>query len=199
MPDRMASHWNIRGEVDGYMPKFWALMIMPVISALLMLLFIALPRIDPLRENIKKFRKQFDTFILILIAFLFYIDLAMIFANLGYLVNMGYVIMPAIAVIIFYAGVLMQSSKRNWFIGVRTPWTLSSETVWDKTNRLGGILFKVYALILLVSAFLLERLDNYFIFILLGPIIAITVFLVVYSYAEYEKENKTKKILRKSK
>lgn len=109
----MASHWNIRGEVDGYMPKFWALMIMPVISALLMLLFIALPRIDPLRENIKKFRKQFDTFILILIAFLFYIDLAMIFANLGYLVNMGYVIMPAIAVIIFYAGVLMQSSKRN--------------------------------------------------------------------------------------
>jgi uncharacterized membrane protein len=195
----MASHWNIRGEVDGYMPKFWALMIMPVISALLMLLFIALPRIDPLRENIKKFRKQFDTFILILIAFLFYIDLAMIFANLGYLVNMGYVIMPAIAVIIFYAGVLMQSSKRNWFIGVRTPWTLSSETVWDKTNRLGGILFKVYALILLVSAFLLERLDNYFIFILLGPIIAITVFLVVYSYAEYEKENKTKKILRKSK
>jgi len=195
----MASHWNIRGEVDGYMPKFWALMIMPVISALLMLLFIALPRIDPLRENIKKFRKQFDTFILILIAFLFYIDLAMIFANLGYLVNMGYVIMPAIAVIIFYAGVLMQSSNRNWFIGVRTPWTLSSETVWDKTNRLGGILFKVYALILLVSAFLLERLDNYFIFILLGPIIAITVFLVVYSYAEYEKENKTKKILRKSK
>jgi len=64
MPEKMASHWDFQGQVDGYMPRFWGLFLMPFISSGLFLLFVLIPKIDPLKANIKKFRSHFDRFIL---------------------------------------------------------------------------------------------------------------------------------------
>ena len=72
MPERMASHWNTAGQVDGYMPKFWGLFLMPLFSIGIYLLFITIPRIDPLKKNIQKFRKHFDIFIVLIM--LFFLD-----------------------------------------------------------------------------------------------------------------------------
>ena len=65
MPERMASHWNIKGEVNGYLPKFWGLFLMPFISLCIFLLSIAIPKIDPLKYNIDKFRKYYDWFVIL--------------------------------------------------------------------------------------------------------------------------------------
>ena len=62
-------------------------------------------------------------------------------------------IIPAFAVLLFYIGILIKHAKRNWFIGIRTPWTLSSDKVWDKTHALGGKLFQVSAVITLGGIF----------------------------------------------
>ena len=70
MPDKMASHWNTKGEVDGYMSKLWGVFLMPVISIALFLMFILIPKIDPLKKNIDKFRKYYDGFIVLIILFL---------------------------------------------------------------------------------------------------------------------------------
>lgn len=78
MPDKMASHWNIKNEVDGYLPKFWGLFLMPLVSLGMYGLFIALPRIDPLKKNIEAFKKYYFGFILIMIVFLFYIYTALL-------------------------------------------------------------------------------------------------------------------------
>ncbi|MCK5176311.1 MAG: SdpI family protein, partial [Candidatus Aenigmarchaeota archaeon] len=133
MPDKMASHWNAQGQVDGYMSKFWGVFLMPTISVGLLLLFLLIPKIDPLKANIEKFRKYYDDFIVMMIAFLFYVYLLTLVWNSGFVFNMTQFLTPASGLMFYYIGILTQNAKRNWFIGIRTPWTLSSENVWNKT------------------------------------------------------------------
>jgi uncharacterized membrane protein len=186
MPERVASHWNTKGEVDDYMSKFWGLFLMPIISTILLLLFIFMPKIDPLKANVEKFRKYFDNFIVLLIAFLFYLYLLTIFWNLNIKFSMIGFLAPAFGILFYYCGVLVENAKRNWFIGIRTPWTLSNEKVWDKTHKIGGKLFKIVGII----AFLGISFQNYALFLVLVPVILITIYTIVYSYIEYQKETK---------
>lgn len=188
MPEQMASHWNAKGEVDGYLPKFWALFLIPLMITGLYGLFKVIPKIDPLRKNILKFKQYYFGLILTIVGFLFYIYLVTIFANLGYQFNMNYLIIPALSVLFFYVGILIKHVKRNWFIGIRTPWTLSSDRVWKKTHDIGSKLFKFYAVFILFSLFFQELLIEYFLWIILVPIISIAVGLFVYSYFEYKKK-----------
>lgn len=185
MPERMASHWNIQGRVDGYMPKFWGLFLMPIISVGLLLFFLLIPKIDPLKKNIQKFRKYFDLFILFFIVFLFYLYLLTIFWNLGLRFNMVRMMVPALGILFYYVGILVKNAKRNWSIGIRTPWTLSNEKVWTKTHKIGGLLFKIAGVIVLLGA-LFQRYAFFF----LIPVIAVTLYLLFYSYFEYQKQVK---------
>ena len=187
MPEKMASHWNSKGEVDDYMPRFWALFLMPILSFGLFLLFLLVPKIDPLKQNIEKFRKYYDGFIVLIIGFLFYVYLLTIFWNLGFRFNMAQLMMPALGALFYYCGVLIENAKRNWFIGIRTPWTLSSEMVWDKTHKLGGKLFKIAGIIALFGIIL----ESYAFIFLIIPVIFISIYLIAYSYFEFQKEIKT--------
>ncbi len=186
MPERMASHWNIRGEADGYTTKFWGLFLMPLISIAMALLFVFLPRIDPLRANISEFSSYYYSFAVLLIMFLFYLHLLTLFWNLGKRFNMIQLLSPAFSLLFYYAGVLIEKAKRNWFIGIRTPWTLSSERAWDKTHALGGKLFKLTGIIAILGVIL----PDYAFFFIIVPMLSITVFTIVYSYLEYRKETK---------
>lgn len=188
VPERMASHWDASGNVDGYTSMFWGLFLMPVISTVLFLAFMLIPKIDPLKENIEAFRKYFDVFILLLFGFLFYLYMLTLLWNLGYRLNIIQLLAPAFGLIIYYAGVMMENAKQNWFIGVRTPWTLSSESVWDKTNRLAGKLFKVAG----VLAALGTVFPEYAILLVLAPVILAAIYPIIYSYQEYQLEMKAR-------
>jgi uncharacterized membrane protein len=185
MPEKVASHWNAEGQVNGYMSKFWGLFLMPVISMGLLLLFILIPRIDPLKSNIQEFRKYYDGFIVLIMVFLFYLHLLTIFWNLGYTFNMITFLSPAFAILFYYSGILIENAKRNWFIGIRTPWTLSSDKVWDKTHKIGGKLFKIAGILALFAIFF----ESYAILVIIVPVIMVSIYTVVYSYFEYQKEN----------
>ncbi|MCL5090650.1 MAG: DUF1648 domain-containing protein [Patescibacteria group bacterium] len=187
LPEMIASHWGINGEVNGYSSKLLGSFLMPVISLALYLLFLFLPKIDPLKENIKKFRSYFETFIFLIILFLFYLYLLSIFWNLGYRFNFGSMLSPAFALLFYSAGVLIGKAKRNWFIGIRTPWTLSSDRVWNRTHELGGKLFKAIALISLLGIFF----PQIAFYLVLAPVLAMTVYLFVFSYQEYKKIEKS--------
>ena len=186
LPDPMPSHWNAAGQVDGYMDKGWGVFLMPVITIFLFGLFLLIPKIDPLKKNIEKFRSYYDWFILIMIAFFVYIYFTTIAWALGYQFNMTTAILPPVAALLFFAGILCEKSKRNWFIGVRTPWTLSSDTVWRKTNTLAGKLFKVLAVVLFAGIFFPVGFFPYLVIL----IIVIALYPVVYSYFEFQKEIK---------
>jgi len=186
MPETMVFHWNARGEADGYASKLFGLFLMPAVSFVLFLLFVAIPKIDPLKQNIAKFRKYFDRFVLLIMIFLFYLYLITILWNFGFSFNIIQLLVPAFAALFYYCGILIEKAKRNWFIGIRTPWTMSSDKVWDKTHRLGGKLFKISGIISLLG--LLS--EDYAIYAVILPIISFTVFLFVYSYFQYRKNGK---------
>ena len=184
MPEKIASHWNVQGQVDGYMSKFWGLFLMPLISAGLFLLFIAIPKIDPLKTNIEKFRKYYDGFITLTIIFLFYLYLLTIFWNMGIRFDIIQLLAPAFGILFYYCGILTENAKRNWFIGIRTPWTLSNDAVWDKTHKIGGKLFKISGIVVLFGIFF----RNYALFFILVPVILVAIYTTIYSYVEYQKE-----------
>jgi uncharacterized membrane protein len=184
LPERIASHWNTQGKVDGYMSKFWGLFLLPFILIPVFLLFVLIPRIDPLKANIAKFRNYFDGFMVILMLFLFYIYLLTIFWNLGKRFNLAAMMAPALGILFYYCGVLIKNAKRNWFIGIRTPWTLSSEGVWDKTHKIGEKLFKIAGII----AFLGIIIPKYAFWVMIIPVILAAIYPIVYSYFVYQKE-----------
>jgi len=186
MPEKMASHWNIQGEVDNYMPKFWGLFLIPFILIGLSLLFVAIPKIDPLKTNIEKFRKYYDGFIILFSIFVLSIHLQVILWNLGIKISPSIFVPIGMGILFFYIGILCENAKRNWFIGIRTPWTLSSERVWEKTHRIGGKLFKIAGVIAFVGIFF----QRYVLFFILIPIISVAFYTIIYSYFEYQKEVK---------
>lgn len=183
MPELMASHWNVAGEVDGYTPKNWGLFFMPSLSVIMLALLVIVPRIDPLKKNIETFNKYFYGFLIAIFIFLFYLHVLTLMWNLGYRFELIRYLTPGFALLFFYCGILIEHAKRNWSIGIRNPWTLSSETVWEKTHKVGGLLFKICGLLSLLGI-LLPDLAIWFVLI---PIIAVTLFTTIYSYIVYRR------------
>lgn len=186
LPDKVVSHWDFQSVPNGHMSKFWGAFLMPIISVAMLLLFLVIPKIDPLKENIKKFRPYFDNFIALIFVFLLYVHILTLYWNIGHRFDIGIAIFPALAVVFYYAGILIGKAQRNWFIGIRTPWTLQSENVWNKTHKLGAELFKIIAIIFLGGLFFPKQA----IWIIVIPVFVVVIWLVVYSYIEYQHEKR---------
>jgi uncharacterized membrane protein len=185
LPNQMASHWNTANQVDGYVSRFWGAFLMPVISVAMLPLFLVIPRIDPLKANIAKFREYFNVFIALIVGFMVYMHVLTMLWNLGYnQFNMGIAMLPAMGLLFIFAGIMMRQAKRNFFIGIRTPWTLSSDRVWDETHRLGSTLFIASGILALFGAFF----PDYAVWFILVPVLGSTLFLLVYSYMLYQRE-----------
>ncbi|MDP2926073.1 MAG: SdpI family protein [Nanoarchaeota archaeon] len=183
LPEKIITHWNSQGIADGYMTRPYGLFLLPIISIILFFLFIILEKIDPLIKKNKSFSKTYSSIILALVLFLFYIHLLSILLNLGYRFNMLLMLIPVFSLMYFYIGVILRTIKRNWFIGIRTPWTLSSDKVWEKTHKLGSKLFIISGIITFFGIFFIK----YSIWFILLPIIISAIILVVYSYLEFKK------------
>src|SRR5687768_937250 len=185
LPEQMASHWNINDQVDGYMSKFWGVFLMPIFTLGMLLLFLVIPNIDPLKANIAQFRDVFNLFIVLLVGFMVYIYALTLLWNLGYTnFGLGKAMMPALGVLFIFVGYMLRKAKRNYFIGIRTPWTLSSDKVWDETHRLGAVLFIISGLLAFIGGLIAF-------WMMLVPLIGSTIFLLSYSYVLYQRETKS--------
>ena len=186
LPDPMPGHWNAAGEIDGYISKFWGVFLVPIISIALTGLFLIIPRIDPLKANIAQFRAAFNWFIVVFMAYMLYVYALTLVAALGTPFNMTLMLLPAVGLLFIGVGYLMSGAKRNFFIGIRTPWTLSSDTVWDKTHKLGSRLFMLGGVVTILCAFLGES----GIWIMLVAMLGASFVPIVYSYVLYQRETK---------
>ncbi len=190
LPDPMASHWGFNDQVNGTIPRFWGAFMMPLITVGMLGLFLLLPAIDPLKANIAKFRGIFNAFIAAILAFLLYIHVLTLVWNLGnHGFRMSTAMLPALGLLFMLTGVLIRNAKRNFFIGIRTPWTLSSDRVWDETHRLGAVLFFASGVLALLGVFFPGGIAY---LLVLVPIIASTVILLVYSYILWTREQAAK-------
>jgi len=187
LPAQMASHWGVDDQVNGYMPKLWGVLVMPLVTTGMLLIFLVIPSIDPLKANIQQFREYFNAFILMISAFLVYVHGLSLAWNLGYTgFRMSSAMLPAMGLLFIFLGMMITKAKRNYFIGIRTPWTLSSDTVWDETHRIGGRLFSAAGALALLGAFFPDQA----IWFMMLPLIGASLFSVAYSYYLYQRENR---------
>ena len=186
LPEEIITHWNTQGEPNGYMSKEVGLFLLPVLGLIITAILLVIPMIDPLKKNIHEFIKYYNLFILIILGFFLYIHAITILANLGYDIDIGQLLSPAIGVLFFFVGVLIGHVKKNYTIGIRTPWTLASEKVWDKTHEKGKTLFKASGVICFFGLIIPE----YAFWFILAPILVSVVYLFVYSYIEFRNEEK---------
>jgi uncharacterized membrane protein len=185
-PERIVSHWNAAGQADGYMSKEWGLGLIPLLMIVCVGLFAILPRIDPYKKNYEKFRDYYDGFILLFILFMLAIQTQIILWSNGYPISPNLTMPFLIGTFFIYIGFLLGHAEQNWFVGIRTPWTLSSETVWKKTHEIGGRLFKIAGVISYAGVLAGE----FAIWFIMVPVILVAVFTVTYSYFEFQKETK---------
>ena len=189
LPDQMASHWNADDQVNGYMPKFWGVLMMPLITLGMFVLFLVIPNIDPLKANIAQFRESFNVFIVLIVAFMLYIHGLTLAWSLGYQgFKMSAAMLPFMGILFIAIGYMLRKAKRNFFIGIRTPWTLSSDNVWDKTHKLGSVLFMASGAFAIIGGFFGGMIAFWLMFV---PLIGSSLFLVVYSYVLYRSETKS--------
>src|SRR6478609_5989318 len=178
LPATMPIHWGANGEADGFATKINAMILTVGIMAFV-------PRIDPRKENYKYFSKTYNILLNALLLLFFFVNMSTILQGLGYNVPMSY-IAPIMAGLVFIIiGNYLQRVRSNYFMGIRTPWTLSNETVWKKTHRLSGKLFFIGGLLILISAFLP---DGYKSVIMWGSIVLCVAIPYLYSYLAYKKE-----------
>jgi uncharacterized membrane protein len=186
LPDQMASHWDANDQVNGYISKFWGVFLMPLITLGMLVLFLVLPNIDPLKANIAQFRESFNLFIVLIVAFMLYVHGLTLAWSLGYQnFRMSSAMLPFLGVLFIAIGFMLRKAKRNFFIGIRTPWTLSSDSVWNKTHQLGSILFMASGALAIVGGFFGGMIAFWLMFI---PLVGSSLFLVVYSYVLYRGE-----------
>jgi uncharacterized membrane protein len=186
LPERPSSHWNFNDQVDGTLPRFWGAFLMPLISLAVLGLFLLVPAIDPMKANIAAFRGTFNVFISLIVAFLLYLHVLTLLWNTGVRgFRMSTAILPALGLLFGCIGYLLRRARRNFSIGIRTPWTLASDRVWDKTHRLGAALFALSGFVTCLGTFFAGALAYWFV---LGPVAASSLFLVVYSYVVWREE-----------
>ena len=183
LPSAMATHWNSAGAADGVSGKAFGVLFMPLLAAGLAALLFALPKIDPIAKGYQAFRKEYDGLVVALVAFMTLVHGAVLAWNLGARFDFVQVIGPGFGLLFYYLGAIMPQLKRNWFAGIRTPWTLSSDRVWDETHRFGGRLFRIAGVMAVFGAVFP---DSAFLLVFL-PIVASALTVAVYSYVVYRK------------
>jgi len=183
LPDQVPVHWGSNG-VDGYQSKGMAFFTLHALMVGIYLLLTVVPKIDPKKKNYQYFSKAYSITILSTIGLLFLINMFILLISLGYDIPMENLAGPLVGLLFLIMGNYMQQAKQNFFFGIRTPWTLMDETIWRKTHRLGGKLFMVGGIIMMLTLFLPAR---YEIFIILSVVALVAVVPTGYSYILFRK------------
>ncbi|MEM7394898.1 MAG: SdpI family protein [Verrucomicrobiota bacterium] len=152
-PDRIPVHWNLQGEVDRYGGRFEGILLLPLVTLGLYVMLLLLPRLDPGRANYASFRSVYAMIRLSLSAIMGWIYALMLMAAFGRPIDMSFVLPLAVGLLFIVLGNVMGKLRPTWFVGVRTPWTLSSRVSWNRTHRLAGPLMIGFGLTIMAYAF----------------------------------------------
>ena len=185
LPEEIPMHWNLHGEVDAWYPKFpWAFMI-PMVGIAITIMLPTLPKIDPKKENYDRFKPQYFIIRLILVVFFAILQMVIITISMGAtFIKMDMIVKLLLGILFVVIGNLMPKFKQNYFVGIKTPWTLANEVVWTKTHRHGGFVWFFIGFFMSVAAFLpgIGSAVVYF-----GLILIATVEPIIYSWIQFNK------------
>lgn len=182
-PDRIPVHWDLHGAVDGWGGRAEGLLLLPAVALGVWGLLMVLPRLDPGRENYRNFAGPYGVLRTAIVAFLALVHLGGLSAALGRPIPIGSLIGPATGLLFVVLGGLMGKLRPNWFVGIRTPWTLSSKRSWIRTHRVGGWAFIACGVATLIAG--LFAPEAAFV-VMLGGIAGCVIGTTVYSYVVWK-------------
>ena len=185
LPDSVATHWNAAGEVDGWLSKASFGMIMSGLLIFTYSLLSIVLRIDP-KPTAKYNRKTLRILRITMMGLLCVTTSAIVLFNVGVSIDIPTVTKLSVPLVLLVVGNLFSKMKPNYFMGIRTPWTLESREVWLKTHRLAGGLWVVTALFLLVASLSLP--DDYYPPVLISATLVMVLVPVGYSYLIFRKQ-----------
>ncbi|NJB71170.1 putative membrane protein [Saonia flava] len=183
LPERVPMHWNINGDVDRWGDKMELVSLPFLLPVLVYIIFLFVPKIDP-KKKIQKMGNKFQQLKFILVLFMSALAILIIYsAKNQSFTNINYVFV-LIGLLITTLGNYFKTLQPNYFIGIRTPWTLENETVWNDTHKLGGVLWFVGGLLMIISCFLLKGTALMSVFF--GTVAVIIIVPLVYSYLKFK-------------
>lgn len=138
LPNIVPMHWDLQGEVNGWGPKWTLFLFGPGMMLFIVLLFAALPWLSPRKFEVDSFRATYLYIMMALVALLAYVHLLILFSALGMVVDVSRALEGGICLLLALLGNVMGKVRRNFFVGIRTPWTLANEQVWNATHRFAG-------------------------------------------------------------
>jgi uncharacterized membrane protein len=187
-PASVPTHWNYVGEVDGWSSAGFAAFFLPAMNVALYLLLTFVPKLDPKKENIAEFKEVYGLFKTVFVFVMTAIFFMVGYSGLGYNVPVGIYVPLLIGLLFLLIGYMLKRAKQNWTIGIRTPWTMSSEAIWNKTHQMAGKYFVIAGIVLGLEGVMPVWLRA-------PAFIAVLVLVfipVVYSYILFRKEQKDK-------
>lgn len=184
LPDRIPTHWNLRGQADGWGGPGSAFLF-PAIGTGMWLLMWVLPRIDPRRANWEKFGGEVRLLVNVLVLFFAWIEAIVLGVALGWNVDTGRAVMGGVGVLLAIIGNYLPRIRSNWFFGIRTPWTLSSERVWRDTHRIGGRAFVVGGVAMVLAGFVPGIAAQA---LAIGAVMVAALIPILYSYVAWRRE-----------
>lgn len=186
LPDVMPSHYNINGEIDSVMGKQMYVVVSNLTMIILFVMMKYLPKIDPKKDNYKQFEKYYDFIVLGIMIFFLVVHMIIMISALGFNINVSRVICFMLGLLFVCLGYCCKETKLNYFVGVKTPWTLSDEDVWNKTNKLFGVLISISG-ILIIFANLIFSLRMVFVIMMIA-ISVVTIIPLIGSYVFYKNK-----------
>jgi len=178
LPEIIPTHWNFAGEADGFGPKATFVWLFPGIAIAVLILFWFLPKIDPKKDKYKKFAEVWEIMQAVLVGYFAYMYFVSLYAAVVPDVNVSAFVLVGVGVLFLILGNYMGKIRQNYFVGIKTPWTIENEDVWNKTHRFGGWCFVIAALI-----FVLQGLTGFVSIWLFGLAIVVAALLpILYSY-----------------
>lgn len=185
LPEQVPTHFNVQGEPDDWMSRGYAAFAMPVFAVLMTVLFNVLPKISPRRQNLDRFN---DTYWLIANTVVFFVcalHVLVLGRALGWPVDIASTTLLGIGIMFMVLGNVLPRTRSNWWMGIRTPWTMESENVWRATHRLAGRTFMLGGAITIVAALLPESLRPW---VAIGALGIAGFIPVIYSYVYWRRE-----------
>lgn len=179
LPERVATHWGLEGEPNGWSSRGVLVFLLPAFGFVLAGVLSILPRIDPRRASYELHGGTYWAIANVVLGFFALLHIAVVGFNLGWRVPMDRLLGLSVGALFVLIGNLMTRIRPNWFMGIRTPWTLSSDLVWRKTHRVGGYAFVAAGLLGILAALFIPRWSP---FVVVGGAVASAVVSVVYSF-----------------
>lgn len=187
LPAQVVTHWNLYGQADGWSSREFHTIFFPALLGGIYVLFFLMPMFDPKRDRYQEFSGIYLMMRNLIVLVMAVVFAAATFSNLGYPINIGGTVAGAIGLMMIILGNYFGKLKRNWFVGIKTPWTLYSDNIWNKTHRLGGRLFMVWGFCMIIAPWLASKIAFFIIF---GGTIIILFWITLYSYLLYKEEKK---------